>query len=474
VVLRKSGGPLVHPADGTRIAEVDDPAFEDTRVEAGRTVSYAVLSQRRGVVSKGAVTIGPIPLLAEVRDLRVAVRSRAVDLSWSLPAAAADVRVVRHCGSAPTGPRDGDRVASLREEAHDQGLEDDRVYHYAIYALYRMPDGGLAPAQGVHVTAQPHPPVAPLSAPQIAQQSDGRVRLAWDEPPRGTVKVLRTARPIAAAGDRLSVAAAEALEGQWLEPLVPGQALDASPPPLGVCYYTPMTLWGTAYTVGHAAVFSCVPDPSELRATRVGHGDRVHLRWRWSPQASQALVAARAGAPPSGPHDPQARVFAVHEGHYGRQGRFTLALPDGAGAEGPWHVRVYSVATVDGQEVVSPGLEASAAVIVPGPNPEVTVSYTFRRSSFPGRGWSLTFQTEPAGAAVPPTALVAHPRTLPLSIDDGAIVAEFPAAQDGATFPITQGIDLAKQRARVFADPRAGAASLPPIRLRHPEGGTRV
>ena len=75
----------------------------------------------------------------------------------------------------------------------------------------------------------------------------------------------------------------------------------------------------------------------------------------------------------------------------------------------------------------------------------------------------------------PRTALVAHPRTLPLSIDDGAIVAEFPAARDGATFPISSGIDLAKQRARVFADSRTGAADLPPIRLRHPEaGGTRV
>jgi hypothetical protein len=234
-----------------------------------------------------------------------------------------------------------------------------------------------------------------------------------------------------------------------------------------------MILWGGTFTVGYAALFSCVPDPSELRATRVGHGNRLHLRWRWSPQASQALVVARPGASPAGPRDPHAHVFPVHEGQYSHQGRFTLTLPEGE--DGPWHVRVYSVAVVGDEEVVSPGLEASAAVVVPGPNPEVTVSYTFRRASFPARGWSLTFRTEPPGAVIPPTALVTHPRTLPLSIDDGAIVAEFPAAHDGATFPINAGIDLAKQRARVFADSRTGAADLPPYRLRHPEaGGTRV
>lgn len=474
VVLRKPGGPLAHPADGTRIATVSEPALVDSDITLGQTVSYAVLSQRGGITSTGAVAIGPIPLLGEVKDVRVMVRSGAVDLSWSLPAAAVDVRLVRQRGSAPSGPRDGDRLEALREEAHDSGLDDDRVYHYAIYALYRMPDGAIMPARGVHVAAQPHPPVAALATLRLTQERDGRVRLAWDEPARGTVTILRTARPLAAEpGDRLTLAAGEALDGHWLDPVVPGQALDPTPPPLGVCFYTPMTLWGGTFTVGHAALFSCVPDPSELRATRVGHSNRVHLRWRWSPQASQALVVARPGTPPVGPHDPHAHVFPVHEGQYGHQGRFTLTLPEGE--DGPWHVRVYSVAVVGEEEVVSPGLEAAAAVVVPGPHPEVTVSYTFRRSSFPGRGWSLTFRTEPPGAVIPPMALVAHPRTLPLSIDDGAIVAEFPAAHDGATFPINSGIDLAKQRARVFADSRIGAADLSPIRLRHPEaGGTRV
>ena len=114
--------------------------------------------------------------------------------------------MVRKRGALRAGPKDGERVESLREEAHDQGLEDDRVYHYAIYALYRMPDGALHGRRaGVHVAAQPHPPVAALAAPRLSQERDGRVRLAWDEPRAGTVKILRTARPLAAApGDRLS------------------------------------------------------------------------------------------------------------------------------------------------------------------------------------------------------------------------------------------------------------------------------
>ena len=213
VVLRKPGGPLEHPADGTRIATVSEPGLEDTDIELGRTVSYAVLSQRGGITSPGAVAVGPIPLVGEVKDVRVTVRSGAVDLAWSLPAAAVDVRVVRQCGTAPSGPRDGDRVEALREEAHDYGLEDDRVYHYAIFALYRMLDGTLMAARGVPVAARPHPPVGALAMPRITQERDGRVRLAWDEPVRTFVRSrsLRTGsaarggpagRPLDARGGR--------------------------------------------------------------------------------------------------------------------------------------------------------------------------------------------------------------------------------------------------------------------------------
>jgi hypothetical protein len=199
----------------------------------------------------------------------------------------------------------------------------------------------------------------------------------------------------------------------------------------------------------------------------------VHLRWRWSPQGSQSLVLAKAGAPPRGPDDPEALSFTVQEADYSRQGSYSINLPPGT--PGPWHVVVYSIASVEGERVVSPGLDPSARTIVPGPLPEITLSYVLRRPRFPGRPWSVTFRTEPPDSPIPPTALVAHPRTIPLSVDDGEIVDQFPAARDGATFRIRPGVNLSDQRTRIFPNPLADPDGLPPIRLRHPEtDGTRV
>jgi hypothetical protein len=473
-VVRKRRGVPAHPADGETVAETAATEFADAGVVPGEAVGYAVFSRRRDVDSLAGASAGPVLVLAEVADVRVEVRSGEVELSWTAPAAAAEIRVVRKEEAPPEGPDDGRRLSALRNGARDEGLQDNQVYHYGIFAVYRTPEGTARVSRGAFVAAMPHAPVHGVEDLILSHEPDGRVRLSWTEPARGQVKILRTMRPLAKEpGDRLSAAEAEALDGHWLDALAPDTVVDPRPPALGICYYTSLTSWAGTLTVGAGAMYSRVPDPSDLRAVRAGNAGRVHLRWRWSPQGAQALAVCKAGSYPTGPDDPEARRQEVAEAEYSRQGFATLSLPPDP--RGPWHVRVFSMATLAGERVVSPGLEPSARTIVPGPLPEVTVSYSLRRPRFPGRPWSVTFRTEPAGAAIPPMALVAHPRTVPLSVHDGEVVEQFPAARDGATFNVRAGLNLLEHRVRVFPDPYAEPDGLPPIRLRHPEAeGTRV
>ena len=86
-----------------------------------------------------------------------------------------------------------------------------------------------------------------------------------------------------------------------------------------------------------------------------------------------------------------------------------------------WYISAFSLAEIDGATLISPGLEPGATTSVPGPHPQITVSYTLKRPWLPTRPWLLTLRTEPAGAAVPPMVLVANPRAVPLSADDGEI-----------------------------------------------------
>jgi hypothetical protein len=504
VVVRKRGGTLSHPGDGTRVAEVSTSEFDDMHVTPGDTVGYAVMSKRGGIESVNAVSLGPFVFLADVKDVRVDVRHHEVELAWALPRGVSDIRVIRKQGGPPRGPRDGDRIATALDHALDRNLDLNEVYHYGIYAIYAMPDGRLFPSPGVVVSARAQSPVPALDAPRLLVEAGGRVRIDWIEPARGSVKILRVAAPLLqAAGTQLPTVEAGPLGGHWIEPVAPDRAYDAEPPAEGHCYYIPLTLWAGTYTIGHAAALSRIADPSDLRATRTSsgfgagpEGTRVTLRWRWAATATASLVVARQGTPPVGPSDPATVRVTVDRADYDHQDCWVLTLPSSApvnningaaaidqigappGPEpapqtvGPWYMRVYSVSDTEGTLSISPGLEPSAATILPGPNPEIMVSYVLKRPWLPGRPWSVLFRTEPPRSVVPPMVLVAHPRAVPLSVDDGQIVVHFPSGRDGAQFPIRTALDLSRHGARVFPDPSVEPDGLVPIRLRHPESGT--
>jgi hypothetical protein len=503
VVMRKRGGVLEHPGDGTRIAEISTSEFDDTHVTPGDTVAYAVVSKRGGVESVAAISLGAFLFLADVKDVRVEFRHNEVELTWLPPRGVSEIRVIRKRGAPPKDPRDGDRLAPGLEHALDRNLDPDEVYYYGIYAIYKMADGRLFPAPGVVVSARPQPPIPPVEAPRLLQEPSGLVRIDWIEPVRGSVRILRTLSPLPLlAGNRLTAAELEALEGHWIEPTAPDRAYDPDFPREGHCYYTPLAAWAGSWTVGHGVALSRVPDPTELCATRSGGGlgsastgIRATLRWRWPPTAGASLVVARQGAPPQGPSDPAAISATITRAEYDRQDCWMLnvparrtdlasvtgiprdSLPPGEtpSSDGSWHIRVYSIAELEGVRAISPGLESTAATTLPAPHPDVTVSYVLKRPWLPGLPWSVTFRTQPPGTALPPMVLVAHPRAVPLSVDDGYIVARFPAPCDGARLPIPVPMNASLHGARVFLDPHLEPDALLPIRLRHPETGiTRV
>jgi hypothetical protein len=331
--------------------------------------------------------------------------------------------------------------------------------------------------------------------------SPGRqVRLDWIEPPRGQVRILRTNHRLPhQPGSRIDQAQADHLGGEWLITSGPDRAEDSNPPTAGISYYTPMVALGGTYTVGEPAVVSRVVDPTDLRANRLGGPSsngastiRVQVQWRWAEGAMTTRLAARLGSPPAGPADPEAILVNVSREEYDRQGAWILNLPkaglfESSDFEVPavdpsnppppappahWQIRAYSIADLDGAPLASPGLEPTAVTVVPGPNPQVTVSYTLKRSWFPGRPWMLATATDPPGSAVPPLVVVANDRAVPLSADDGTVIAHLPSGTDGTTHAIRTNQPLGRANLRAFVDPTVAPDSLPPVRFRHPETGT--
>jgi hypothetical protein len=217
----------------------------------------------------------------------------------------------------------------------------------------------------------------------------------------------------------------------------------------------------------------------------------VQLRWHWADEAATTRLVARQGSPPNGPEDPLALVTVVTREDYDRLGSWTISLPlvrnetrnlseqrlkgDSPGdlpvVPDRWYITAYSADLDNGVTVFSSGFEPSATTAVAGPLPEVTVSYVLKRPWIPRRPWTVAIRTEPAGVDVPPMVLVANNRAIPLSAEDGEIVARLPACRDGANHTVRTNLNLSRRGVRAFPDPTLEPGSSPPFRLRHPDAG---
>ena len=124
--------------------------------------------------------------------------------------------------------------------------------------------------------------------------------------------------------------------------------------------------------------------------------------------------------PPLGPNDPLALAATVLRADYDRHECWALTLPvtkllgigNGLGTangqspkpsslagptdSGPWHIRVYRAIDADGVLSISPGFGTDGCHVLPGPNPDVTVSYSLKRPWLPGLPWSVMFRTRAA------------------------------------------------------------------------------
>ncbi|MDG3003586.1 hypothetical protein [Paludisphaera mucosa] len=485
VILRKPGGLPEHPGDGTRIAEVSAAEFEDPGVEPGSTVSYAVLSRRGKSESLAAVAAGPIVFLPDVRNLRSQVRDGEIVLNWDAPKGVAEVRVVRNRIAVPRNPRHGDRIAAASDTAVDRDVVEGQVYHYAVFAIYRSPEGRRFPSSGATLSVAASPPGAPAGPPRAILDPSGRVRIEWAEPGRGIVRLRRTSAPLPQPpGASVSPAEVEAVAGDWIDSTGPGSAEDFDPLGSTSRYYTPLTALNGHLIVGRGVWLARLTDPTDLRAVRLdptaGSPDvaRIQLRWAWPRDAHSARVVARRGERPAGPEDPTALRFSVARDVYDRAGSWILnaptppeAEPSGGLRSTHWHVRVYAQDEADGALLHSPGSEPSAETVVPGPHPEITVAYQWKRPWFPGRPWTLAVRTEPAGSETPPMVVVANSRAVPVSVEDGEVIARIPAGRDGASHAIAPDPRLTEEGVRAFLDPSRDPDATPPIRIRHPETG---
>jgi len=384
-VVRKTGTRPSGFEDGIGIGIVPATRIDDASPEIGAPLYYAVFADREGIRSSNAAhASGSVLVVQEVDALVAQVGERRVHLRWRPPANARRVFAVRSSsGRPPSGPPDGMRLDSAdRTQVVDTGLDNGRPYYYAVYVEF---DGVTGPvlSRGASITATPQTPPTPiddLKIEGVANGSSKAVRVSWDPPRVGEVRILKSAQPLAFA---VSVIPADEL-ARYGESLVSLPPLIDSWVPMQVVHYTAaVVLGGTAY-LGRSNRFVGLEDVTGLRADN--YGAAILLTWDWPKGCGSVRVSYSTRAWPSTadtrdrPLGADETVRTVTRAEYDRAGAFEVTSPARVD-----HFFVVQAATVadQGTTVLSPGTSAGARIVLRLAS-QVKVEYEIRRPRFGG------------------------------------------------------------------------------------------
>jgi hypothetical protein len=310
--------------------------FEDAGAPGGALVAHevAAISGRR---ASAPVSSAPALMARDVTGLTAKADRSGITLTWSLPLAAGSV-VIERVADEQAAEAAGLRLPSRKDRADGQSWRDTGApagveFTYHVYAEYRDASGALVRTPGVSVKARVAPRPSPVS--EIwASTSAGTTTVGWTRPPRGEVRIYAADAPLAAPGTDVDVAEL-ARRGRYVGA---GQRRVIDEHARGLTTYTPVTVDGAQAVAGPSLAHLPVAPPGH--ATVTDTGSELVLTFTLPPGVTEAVVAARRDAPPTGPYDPAAQTWSTTNTKLEIDGGLHIpAQPDGGG----WYFSIHSV-----------------------------------------------------------------------------------------------------------------------------------
>jgi len=432
ITAATSGSPAQARVLGTTTAT----EFEDAGAPGGAMIAHEV-SAVSGRRTSAAVRTDPVLMARDVTSLAARADASGITLTWLLAISAGNVVVERQ-----VDPRAGLSLPLRRARAEGQSWRDasptaGAEFSYHVYAEYRDADGVLVRTPGATVRAKVAQRPKPVSE-LWASTSAGRTTIGWIRPPSGEVRIYAADASLAAPDTEADLAEF-ARRGRYVGA---GQRRVVDENARGMTTYTSVTVDGGQAVAGPSVVHLPVAAPGNAAVTDTG--SELVLTFTLPPGVTEAVVAGRRDAPPSGPHDPAAQTWSTTNTKLEiDHGLHVPAPQDGLG----WYFSIHSILRDGSAKLAAPaGVQLRARDATP-----VTASYTVRRSGLVKRNVVI----EVTGTdRLPELVIVAKRGAVPASVTDGAEVGRMPGGSQTARIELPAGTLALPAGLRVF--PAAG------------------
>jgi hypothetical protein len=414
--LMATGG---HDIDRRVLGTTSATEFDDGGAPGGAMVTHevnAVSGKRTSLAS----TAGPNLMARDVTSLTARTDASGITLSWILPIVAGNVVVERE-----VDPRSGLNLPLRRARAEDQSWRDagpeagvDFAYH--VYAEYRDAEGRLVrtPGATVHARIAPRPkPVSEL----WASTHGGHTTIGWVRPASGEVRIYAGSAPLADPDAEVDLRDL-ATRGRYIG-ASQRRVVDENPG-RGIVTYTSVTVDGGQAVAGPSVAHLPVAQPTNASVSDTG--SELVLTFTLPPGVTEAVVAGRRDAPPTGPDDPKAQTLSITNTKLEIDGGLHIPAPtDGLG----WYFSIHPILRDGSSRIAAPtGLQLKARESTP-----VTANYTVRRTGAFRRAVVIEVT---ASDPMPDLVVRSKPNAVPASAEDGTEAGRMPGGSRTARFEL--------------------------------------
>ena len=424
-IVRQYNSPPISSNDGEQLATVSGTTYDDTKVEIGKPVFYAVYTNREGVLAEHSAKLNkPILLIGEVSNVIAQAMDKQVRLSWKSPDNVSKIYIYRSTQPFNNSNQGHKLEVINNSNLLDKNLENGKRYYYKIYTLFKNYDGQLVRSEGVIVNVIPEEPpkiIKDLEINVIKTKPICQLKLSWTSPSKGEGAVLQSDRfPNLNDIDLLPQGALREY-GKLLQENK--NYLRTTIEKKGIIYFTPVVLFQKTAYIGKTKEYVNVDDVSNLKCQK--QNTQIQVRWDWPENCQQVIFSYSDRQFPSSYKDKNATHIRVTKAQYNLKGYYPLK----SNSERDYFIVVHAVWNQNGQSFVASGLSESARGSISLLS-NLTINYKIsRKTKFFGlfKGKLLLTISPSRKGEIPELILVYKKGGKPMKKNDGDIALKIPS-----------------------------------------------
>ena len=423
-VLRSSHARPNTPQDGRLLDTVTGLLYDDRAPEPGVPLYYAVYAEYDAVTSEQAAIVSqPILLIRDVTNLQASINDCQISLSWNPPPNVQTIVIIRKEQLPPIAVHDGSRLAELppaQKHYVDRTVQNEHVYHYAVYCQFKNHEGRAVTSPGKIVKAVPAMPPEIITYLDIKTSETTlplNLSISWRPPSKGTVAIVKSQDSLRKEGKDILETDFNILGDERLPTLHPDNTVDQWTKP-GVVYYTPAVIFNKRAYIGPSHRYVYVEDISNLHYHNLG--SCLRLQWSWPEDCQEALISY------SLVNWPQAGNTAVTKHHVTRALYDAKGYYDIAGAtEQDYYIVVSAITKQGNEQLTARGVRLQARLAS-----KMILTYEIRNPTFLHRKRTLHILSRTPGT-LPVLLLISRQNRIPFNKGDGELLYRLEPAMVG-------------------------------------------